>query len=242
MIICGDRRNLQKDKHHCNTPPIWALWQCGQTQSFPQWRHMKSHLEWSKKHPQTLIWWTSILSIMFEGNQLCSAPAEYCGVYYSCYGTVFISGTDWGTHQSRRKAQCTNIEIALMKTQSRAYRTSDWTDVSPSNRTMTQSTQQVWLIDNSVNILEWPSHSLGLNPIKYFWRNLKMCVCPHSAWPSLRDAEVRRRMADNCQMMMSKACSIILEMIWGCNWCQRCFNKVLSKGCESLCVITFFVF
>ncbi len=36
MIICEDRRNLQKDKHHCNTPPIWALWRCGQTQSSPQ--------------------------------------------------------------------------------------------------------------------------------------------------------------------------------------------------------------
>ena len=26
-ILCGDRRNVQKDSHHCNTPPIWALWQ-----------------------------------------------------------------------------------------------------------------------------------------------------------------------------------------------------------------------
>ncbi len=25
----------------------------------------------------SLAWWTSILSIMFEGNQLCSSPAEY---------------------------------------------------------------------------------------------------------------------------------------------------------------------
>uniref|UniRef100_A0A672MD48 Si:dkey-5i3.5 n=1 Tax=Sinocyclocheilus grahami TaxID=75366 RepID=A0A672MD48_SINGR len=33
--------------------------------------------------------------------------------------------------------------------------------------------------NNSVNVLEWPRQSLSLNPIKYFWRNLKMCVCPH---------------------------------------------------------------
>ncbi len=63
MIICGDRRNLQKDKHHCNTPSIWALWRCGKTQSSPQWRHMKTHLEFAEKHlkdPQTvrhnIIW------------------------------------------------------------------------------------------------------------------------------------------------------------------------------------------
>ncbi len=34
---------------------------------------------------------------------------------------------------------------------------------SPSNRSMTLSTQQEWLIDNSVKVLEWPSHSLRLN-------------------------------------------------------------------------------
>ncbi len=41
-----------------------------------------------------------------------------------------------------------NIEIALMKTQSRAFRTSDGAEGSPSNRTMNLSTQQEWLIDN----------------------------------------------------------------------------------------------
>ncbi len=62
MIVYAERRNLQKDKHHCNTPPIWVLWRCGQTQSSLQCRHMKS-LELAKKHlkePQTernyIIW------------------------------------------------------------------------------------------------------------------------------------------------------------------------------------------
>ncbi len=103
-----------------------------------------------------------------------------------------------------------------MKTQSRAFRTSDWAEGSPSNRTMTLSTQQEWLIDNSVNVLEWPSHSLGLNAIKYFWRNLKMCICPHPTWQSLRGEEVRRRIADNCQILMCKACHIIPKKTWGC--------------------------
>ncbi len=44
---------------------------------------------------------------------------------------------------------------------------------SPSNRTMTISTHQEWLIDNSVDVLEWPSQ----NPIKYFWRKLPENVC-----------------------------------------------------------------
>ncbi len=75
MIIYADGRNLQKVKHHCNTPPSCALWRCGQTQSSSQWRHMKTHLEFAKKHlkdPQTvrnkIPWFDEPLSIMFEGK------------------------------------------------------------------------------------------------------------------------------------------------------------------------------
>ncbi len=98
-----------------------------------------------------------------------------------------------------------------MKTQFRAFRTSDWAEGLPSNRTVTLSTQQKRLIRNAENVLEWPRQSLGLNPIKYFWRNL-----PHPTWKSLRGEEVRRQMADTCQMLMSKACRIkhkILEAV-----------------------------
>ncbi len=58
-----------------------------------------------------------------------------------------------------------------MKTQSRAFRTSDWAEDSPSNRAMELNTQQEWLIHSSVNVFEWSRHSLSLNPIRYFWRN-----------------------------------------------------------------------
>ncbi len=46
MIIYADGRILQKDKHHCNTPPIWTLRRCGQTQS------MKTHLELAQMQPK----------------------------------------------------------------------------------------------------------------------------------------------------------------------------------------------
>jgi len=40
----------------------------------------------------------------------------------------------------------------------------------------TAKTMQEWIMDNSVNVFEWPSQSLGLSPIKHLWRNLKMAV------------------------------------------------------------------
>ncbi len=46
MILYGDGRNLQKDKHHWDTQPIWAWWQRDQTQ-----RYMKPWLKLTKIHP-----------------------------------------------------------------------------------------------------------------------------------------------------------------------------------------------
>ncbi len=123
-----------------------------------------------------------------------------------------------------------NIEIALMKTQSRAFRTSDWAEGSPFNRTMNLNTQ---IKGNSVNVLEWPSHSLVLNPVKYFWRNLKMCIYPiqpDRAW------EVRRRMTDNCQILICKACHIIPKKTWGCEGASA---KYWVKGMNTYAMYLF---
>ncbi len=117
---------------------------------------------------------------------------------------------------------------------------------------MTLSKQQEWLIDNSVNVLEWPSQSLGLNAIKYFWRNLKMSASPHPSWQSLRGEEVRWRMADNCQMQMCKACHIIPKKTWGCKgastkywvkgtntYAMYLFQCFIFNKCERLSQISF---
>ena len=40
----------------------------------------------------------------------------------------------------------------------------------------TAKTMQEWLRDKSLNVLEWLSQSLDLNPIKPLWRDLKLAV------------------------------------------------------------------
>ena len=61
-----------------------------------------------------------------------------------------------------------------MKTCSKALRTSDWAEGSPSNRTMT------WLWDKSLIVLEWPRQSPDMKPIQHPSRDLKIAVQRHS--------------------------------------------------------------
>ncbi len=255
MIIYADLRNLQKDKHHCNTPPIWALWRCGQTQSSPQWRHIKTHLEFAEKRlkdPQTVrnkILWSdepqfqaSCLKETSSAHLLQSTnPKVKCACSsLMLWGCFSAAGTE-GLIRVEEKLNAPKYWDSLMKTQSRAFRTSDWAEGSPSNRTMNLNTQQEWLKGNSVSVLEWPSHSLGLNPVKYFWRNLKMCICPHPTWQSLRGEEVRRRLADNCQNLMRKACHIKPKKTWDCKGASA---KYLVNGMNTyaMYLFQFFIF
>ncbi len=64
-----------------------------------------------------------------------------------------------------------------MKTQSRAFRTSDWAEGSPSNRTINLNTQQERLTGNSVNVLEWPPKS-GLEPNQIFLEKPENVLLP----------------------------------------------------------------
>ena len=44
----------------------------------------------------------------------------------------------------------------------------------------TATTTQEWLRDTSLNVLDWPSQNLDLNPIERLWRDLRIAVQRHS--------------------------------------------------------------
>ncbi len=120
--------------------------------------------------------------------------------------TLDFSSRDWGTRQVERK-----LNAFLMKTLSRAFRSSDWAEGLPSNRTMTLSSQQEWFIDNSGNILEWPSqawlvtkmNSLCVNTLgnKALSDSETFLEIPENVYqPSSNMTELeRRRMANKCR-------------------------------------------
>ncbi len=56
----------------------------------------------------------------------------------------------------------------------------------------------------------------GIEPNQIFLVKPENVHLPHPTWQSMRGEEVRRRMADNCQMLMSKACRIKQKKTWDC--------------------------
>ncbi len=96
MILYGDGRNLQKDKHHCDTLGLMA-------------KLPSSSFSSVKIHETHLMNLNSLF--MSEGNQAplitCIIPSQQWSmvVAISCSG-VFFNGRDWGSDQRRQKAEC----------------------------------------------------------------------------------------------------------------------------------------
>ncbi len=151
MIISRDRRNLQKSKHHCNTPLIWALCRCGQSQSSPQWRPKKTHLEITQKHlkdAQTLR--NKIIcsdesqfqASRLKGTRLCSTPAEYipkvkcAGSSLMLWGCFSAAGTE-GLIRLEEKLNAPKYWDSLHENPVQSIQNLRRAEGSPSNRTMT---------------------------------------------------------------------------------------------------------
>jgi hypothetical protein len=71
--------------------------------------------------------------------------------------------------------------------------------------------------------------------LKPLWTNLKVAVQRLSPSNLTAWGDLQRRMGETPQIQVGQACSVIPNTIQRCNCCQRCFNKLLSKGSEYLC-------
>ncbi len=198
MIICGDRRNLQRDKHHCNTPPIWALRRCGQTQSSPQWRHMKTRLEFTKIHlkdPQTvrnnIIWsdepqfQASCLKAAGTAHHMRSTiPKVKCaGSSLILWGCFSEEGTE-GLVRIDEKLNTPKYWDNLNENPVQSIQNLRRAKGLPSNRSVTLSTQHEWLIHNFVNVLEcatawsWTQSNISGET----WKCASATIQPANAW------------------------------------------------------------
>jgi hypothetical protein len=99
----------------------------------------------------------------------------------------------------------------------------------------TTKTAWEWLRDKSLNVLEGPCQSPDFNPIDHLWGDLKIAEqqCSSSNLTELED--LQRRMGETPQIQVCQACSVLPKKTRGCNQCQLCFNKVLSKWSEYFC-------
>ena len=83
----------------------------------------------------------------------------------------------------------------------------------------------------------------GLEPGQAFLERPENCcasmlpIQPDRAWEDLQ-----KRMGETSQIHVCHACSVIPRKTQGCNCCQRCIKKVLSKGFEYLCKCDISVF
>ena len=77
---------------------------------------------------------------------------------------MFFSGRDWRLVSIEGKIKGTKYREILLKTCSRALRTSDWGQQDNDTK-HTAKTRQVRLRDKSLNVLECPIQNPDLNPI-----------------------------------------------------------------------------
>ncbi len=104
----------------------------------------------------------------------------------------FFSGRDWGSDQRDGKLNAANTEISLMKNliQSAQNLRLGWkfTFQHDNHPLHTAKTMQEWLRDDSMNVLEWPSQSWDLEPIRHLWRTYKWLSTdgPQPTWQRLR--------------------------------------------------------
>ncbi len=157
---------------------------------------------------------------------------------------MFFSGRDWGTHQKFRIEEKLNApkywgslyenpvqSIQILRLGRRFTFQQDNDPKHTARVAYRQLCECPWVTQTQP----------GIEPNHIFLEKPENVRLPHPTWKSLRDEEVRRRMVDNCQMLMSKACHIIPKNTWGCKGASA---KYWIKGLNTygMYVLIFFFY
>ena len=211
-------------------------------------RHMTAHMEFAKRHPKTLRPWETRFSGLMKpslnslawmrsvtsGGNLAPSLRSSMVVAASCCWDVFFS---WETNQDWGKDERSKVQRSLMKTCSRALRTSDWGEGSPSNRTTTLSTQprqhrsgigtSLWMsLSGPARAQTWTRSNYSGETWKY--------LCSDATHPTWQRLRICGEEWEKLQIQVCQACSITPKETW-LNLCL----KVLNKGSEYLCTSDF---
>ena len=76
---------------------------------------------------------------------------------------------------------------------------------------------------------ETKNELFGMNARRHVWRKPGTAHHQANTIPTVKHG--------GGSIIVCQACGVIFKKTWGCNSCQRCINKVLSKGCEYLCTV-----
>jgi len=137
------------------------------------------HLEFAKKTPKGL--WEPIISCLMNLSSKChvwrkpgtahhlhnSIPMVKCGGSIMLWGCFSATGTGWlvrvdgKLNRARYRDNLNENLVQSIQKLGLARSSTLQKDYDPKHTT---KTMQEWLFDYSVNVLEWPSPELGLEP------------------------------------------------------------------------------
>jgi hypothetical protein len=128
--------------------------------------------------------------------------------------------------ESGSRERWTEQSTSLMKTCSRALRTSEAKVHLPTGQQLEAQSQ-----DNA-GVSSW---QVSVCPdLPFLERPENSCSATLPIQPDRTWGDLQKRMGETPQILVCHACSVIPKKTRGFNRCQRYFNKVLSKGSEYL--------
>ncbi len=210
MIICGDRRNLQKDKHCCSDLGFMAVWTNSILSSVKTHENTLGVCKKAPKGPSdsekqySLVWWTSIPSIMLEGKPGTAHHLQSTIPKVKCAGSSLmlwvcfsVAGTE-GLIRAEEKLNAPKYwdslnENSVQSMQNlRLGRRFTFQQDNDSKHTARVAYRQ--LCECPWVAWAWTQSNISVETLKCESAPIQ----PDRAW------EVRRRMADNCQILMCK--------------------------------------